>query len=173
MDLILVLVKSSSTLGAAKVAKRLLKPDGSTLVLTLQNGLGNAELLSRHLANGLVLPGVTMAGAMLEQPGQVVHTGWGQTFVACESEDAAIVARAQQAVDVLNGIGLQATLVQEPNAMRGVVWTKLLINAAINPVTALLNVPNGDVLDHPDALALMEGKVHERHCLWIVLQAGG
>eukprot|EP00045_Choanoeca_perplexa_P017766 m.266101 g.266101 ORF g.266101 m.266101 type:complete len:1011 (-) comp17626_c0_seq7:1850-4882(-) len=161
VDLVLVLVKSSSTTGAAQVAKRLLKADGSTLVLTLQNGLGNAELLAHHLSNSTVLPGVTMAGAMLERPGRVVHTGLGQTFVACESKDAAVMAQAQQAVDLLNDIGMQATLVQEPNAMKSVVWSKLLINAAINPVTALLNVPNGDVLGHPDALALMEEVVEE------------
>jgi ketopantoate reductase len=80
-DLALVMVKSTHTRDAATNAKILLG-DEKGFALTLQNGLGNREILVDALGEHRVLQGVTNHGAMAVEPGRVKHTGVGPTLLA-------------------------------------------------------------------------------------------
>ena len=125
--------------------------------MTLQNGLGNAERLQARLPMATVVAGITMAGAMIAEPGTVVHTGMGPTLLA---ETPQMSARARDLAlleHLLSDAGFNVEVVRDERAIEAVTWTKLLMNAAINPVTAWLNLRNGEALSRPDALKAMDG----------------
>jgi 2-dehydropantoate 2-reductase len=136
-ELVLVLVKAWQTAEAAQQAVRRLAPGG--VVLTLQNGLGNLEQLGpcAHL-------GVTTVGATLLGPGHARNGGNGSLHLAAPAWVAELFARA----------GFDAHPVHPAEAL-GLLWGKLAVNCGINALTALLRVPNGELLERPDAGHIM------------------
>jgi len=137
VDLALILVKSYQTARAARQAANVLRPDG--LAITLQNGLGNLEKLAAATGPERAGLGVTAQGATILTPGHVRHAGEGPTHLAL------LPGREQQimqAADLFNAAGLETTLVENADSL---LWGKLAINAGINPLTALLEVPNGQL----------------------------
>jgi len=128
----------------------------SALVLTLQNGLGNVEALTDHIDSDRVFGGSTAEGATVLGVGSVRHAGRGPTVVApvvSERLDA-----AERLASVLTDAGFNATT--RPDLDR-VLWGKLLINAVINPLTALLGVQNGQLVEIPSAHDLLENVTRE------------
>ena len=147
----LVAVKSRQTANAARCIEHLLAADG--LALTLQNGLNNDAALRAVLGRGRVALGVTSQGATLIRPGVVRHAGHGPTYIG---RDAAL-GQAQLAclpdlAALLGAAGFDTHLVDDTDAL---VWGKLAVNAAINPLTALLHVPNGFLVEHEALLDIM------------------
>jgi 2-dehydropantoate 2-reductase len=145
----IVLVKSWQTERAARQLKECLSPDG--IALTLQNGLGNREILAKELGSQRVALGVTTLGANLLGPGQVKVAGEGVTTLSAHPRLAPLAER-------LRAAGFLVEYAPDANAL---LWGKLVINAAINPLTAILNVPNGELLARPTARALMAGSARE------------
>lgn len=144
-----VLVKSWQTEAAARRLVDCLAEDG--LVLTLQNGLGNREILAKALGPQRVALGTTTTGATLLGPG-IVKAG-GEGVISIEAHPA--LGPIQQA---LGAAGFQVQVVGEA---RSLIWSKLVINAAINPLTALLRVPNGELLRRPVARRLLRTLAQE------------
>lgn len=145
----IVLVKSWQTKRVAEKLKGILTPDG--IVLTLQNGLGNRETLARDLGAGRVALGVTTTGATLLGPG-LVKVG-GEGIISLEQNQALGPLEA-----ALRSSNFNLQIVQDA---RSLMWGKLIINAAINPLTALLQVPNGELLNHPLARRAMNALARE------------
>ena len=145
----LVLVKSWQTARAAGQLAACLDEEG--LALTLQNGLGNYETLVESLGEERVALGVTTLGASLIQPGLVRLAGEGPITLGQHP-------RIEGPAALLRTAGFSVDVVPDPNSL---VWGKLVINAAINPVTALLNVPNGELLKDPAAHALLQAAARE------------
>ena len=145
----IVLVKSWQTERVANQLKGILAPDG--IALTLQNGLGNRERLARDLGAGRVALGITTTGATLLGPGHV-KTG-GEGIISLEQNPA--LAPLETA---LRSSNFNLHIVTDA---RSLVWGKLVINAAINPLTALLRVPNGELLNHPWARKAMSALARE------------
>lgn len=142
----LVLVKSWQTARAARQLEHCLPPYG--LALTLQNGLGNREILEERLGSQRVALGVTTTGATLVEPGRVRPVGDGSVSLGAHP-------RIEPLADMLQQAGFKIDIVENTEAL---VWGKLVINAAINPLTALLEVNNGELLNRPtsrDLLALV------------------
>ncbi len=139
----IVLVKSWQTARAAEMLESCLAEDG--IALTLQNGLGNIEQLQQALGRRRATLGVTTQGATLLGPGRVRASGGGLTHLG---EDR----RIDPLAGLLRKAGLQ---VERVDHLEGLLWGKLAINAGINPLTALLQVPNGKLLENPQAKALM------------------
>lgn len=154
-DLVLVAVKSYQTERAAARAPALLHP--TTLVVTLQNGIGNRETLARALGAGRVAQGVTLLGATLLAPGRVRHAGMGATYVAAPDVPA-LRRRCAELVACLNSVGLPAELRDDVEAL---VWSKLVVNVGINALTALLRMPNGALAALPPARDLVARLVGE------------
>ena len=142
-DLVLVLVKAWQTDRVASEVPALTARNGH--VLTLQNGLGNVEKLGAR-----AYLGVTAVGATLLGPGHVRTGGDGPTHIAGPDLLAEVLRSAgfdSHAVDAAQGAAL--------------AWGKLAVNAGINALSAILNVPNGELLARPEALRLMEQAANE------------
>jgi 2-dehydropantoate 2-reductase len=135
VEVLIVAVKAYDT-GAVARSYRRIVPLGTT-VLSLQNGLGNVETLQSMLKNH-VLAGSTTEGAFSLGPGYVVHTGSGVTVVGDpRGADSDTCARIKIAFD---DAGFQT---KTSSNIRGVLWTKAIVNAAINPISSLTRLPNG------------------------------
>lgn len=139
----IVLVKSWQTARVARQLKESLAADGHAL--TLQNGLGNLETLALDLGMGRVSMGVTTTGATLVGPG-LVRAG-GEGVISIEQNQA--LGPLETA---LRSSNFNLQIVADAQSL---IWGKLVINAAINPLTALLQVPNGELLSHPKARRMM------------------
>ncbi len=152
-DLALVLVKAPHTAAAAAGLPALLAPEAPAL--TLQNGLGGGEVLAACLGADRVLVGVTAQGATLLGPGEARHGGRGETVLGpCRGVSPAAEGVAQ----LLDGALGPARAVADPWPL---VWRKLAINCAINPLAALTGALNGELPVRPEAVALMAAAVGE------------
>lgn len=149
----LVLVKGWQTPVAAQLAQSVLAPHG--LAITLQNGLGNLEILAKAVGSERAVLGVTSEGAMLLAPGLVRHAGRGQTIMAASESTK---GRIEDIAALFSQAGLDASVVDDAQS---VIWGKLAVNAAINPLTALLQVPNGWLLQERYTLDIMNQAAEE------------
>jgi 2-dehydropantoate 2-reductase len=138
----LVLVKSWQTKRTAGILAECLTPAG--VALTLQNGLGNLETMLAALGAERAALGAT-TGATLLGPGLVRVGGTGPTHVGRHP-------RLDPYVPLLRQAGFE---VEVGGDVESLLWGKLAVNAAINPLTALLRVVNGALLDDPNTRALM------------------
>lgn len=145
----LVLVKSWQTGRAARQLSECLDANG--LALSLQNGLGNREQLVEALGPDRVALGVTTAGATLLGPGRVRPAGEGSTVLGKHPRLAPLE-------ELLSHAGFT---IEKSDDTSSLLWSKLIINAAINPLTALLDVTNGELLNRPAARALLAGTARE------------
>ena len=139
----IILVKSYQTQQVALRLTRCLADDG--LALTLQNGLDNHKTLAEVLGEPRVASGVTTAGASLIEPG-IVRMG-GKGVISLGNHE-----HLKTLVDLLIRAGFEVETVEDTDSL---IWGKLVINAAINPLTAILKVPNGDLLEIPPARKMM------------------
>jgi 2-dehydropantoate 2-reductase len=148
-EIALFLVKSWQTQRAAAMLAKCLAPRG--VALTLQNGLGNLELMEAELGPQRVALGVTTVGATVLGPGKVRVGGTGVTYVAPHP-------RLEPLVDLLQTAGFE---VHPADNIESLVWGKLVVNCGINALTGLLEVPNGELLVRPGARATMQGAAQE------------
>ena len=139
VDLVLVTTKATDTHSAAVSAKALV--ESKTLVLTLQNGLGNLEALADALGAERCLAGMTYLGATVLGPGYARLTAAGRTFVGEPS--AALSDRVQSVAQTLNDAGLPT---EATDKLWQLIWGKLVINAALNATCALTGASGGTAL---------------------------
>jgi 2-dehydropantoate 2-reductase len=144
-----VLVKAWQTERAALQLAECLADDG--LAITLQNGLGNDDILARALGRERVALGVTTTGATLLGPG-LARAG-GEGVVSLEAHP-----RIGDVERSLRDARFQVEVVADAKSL---VWGKLVVNAAINPLTALLRIPNGELLQRPNARRVMTALANE------------
>ena len=139
----LVLVKSWQTGRTAAMLADCLGPDG--VALTLQNGLGNLEELSAVLGQERAALGVTTMGATLVGPGAVRVGGTGPTYIARQP-------RLEAPLGLLRQAGFEVEVEED---LASVQWGKLAVNAGINPLTALLRVANGALVEDDQARTIL------------------
>jgi 2-dehydropantoate 2-reductase len=139
-DLVIVFVKSSQTEKAAETAGAVLNKDG--WVLTLQNGMGNAEAIARVVPASRVLAGTTSHGATMLGPGMIRHAGVGPTVIGAWTGEEP--AGAQKMAECFSRAGIETVVADD---VRSVIWNKLLVNVGINAITALTGIRNGQLLD--------------------------
>ena len=153
-DLIIIFVKSSMTGAAAKSAREILGP--STRVLTLQNGLGNAETIAEIVGKERVMAGTTAMGATLLGVGRIRLGGTGDTHLGRLAGPADEFCH--EIARVFSKAGLPAKADDE---VQSLIWGKLVINIGINALTALLKLRNGQLADFYETRELVEMAVGE------------
>jgi 2-dehydropantoate 2-reductase len=139
--LIILTTKAYDSERAIRGIRRFLRND--TVILVLQNGLGNEEIVRRVAgAKARVLRGVTTIAAEFFRPGQVGY--WkGETAIA---HDAPSIKVAQ----ILNASMLKTTLSKD---IEHEIWNKVVINSVVNPLTAIFRVRNREIGTRPLANA--------------------
>jgi len=152
-DVVLVLVKAWASAEAVAPLRSYLNRD--TVVITLQNGLGNASALRSSLLNDGVRPhvylGVTTQAAIRTEPGVITHTGTGITAVGRRTNP--VNTQLRDIATAITSAGLQTVAVDDIHRW---VWRKLAVNAAINPLTALAGVQNSVISTDPGMRAAAE-----------------
>jgi 2-dehydropantoate 2-reductase len=145
-DLVLVLVKGHQTASVAPVVARALLPSGH--VLTLQNGLGNREILAAAAGADRVSIGVATVGTRLVGPGRVRATPGSVALGLGDAPAPGLHDFAR----LLTASGFETSLETDVDRM---IWRKLVVNCAINPLSALMGCTNGGLLESPEPRATM------------------
>lgn len=159
VDVVICLVKSLFTEKALLEAKALFKP--STLILTLQNGLGNADTISHLFSPDRILQGVMKITSQLNAPGELtshilpemtaIHIG------TMNGNTDAIVAAQSLAVYWCKG-GLKAEYHDNINDF---IWGKAVNNIAINSACAITRLNIGSFLSEPKGWFITEQCIRE------------
>ena len=134
---VLFCVKSTDTESAGRAMAPHLAE--SATVLSLQNGVDNAERLAAVLQRP-VLPAVVYVATAMAGPGHVRHFGRGELVVA-PSPTSEPLAQTFAAADIP---------VQVSDNVAGALWAKLVLNCVYNPLSAITGLPYGDIVNSPD-----------------------
>jgi len=153
-DLIVICVKSYDTKEAISNAKSLI--GDNTKVLTLQNGIGNIEIMAEVVGSEKVIAGVTNLGATLMDIGKVRHAGKGETVIG--RIDGKIPMELRTIREVFNKAGLEARISRD---IKGLLWSKLIINAGINALTAITRLNNGRLVEFEGTRRILREAVTE------------
>lgn len=154
VDLVLVFVKCYHTEDAMRRAAPLLGPE--TVVLSLQNGWGNAPRIAAIVGEERVLIGVTYHSATVLGPGHVQHAGRGMTFIG--ELNGTMSDRLQRVAGAFNAAGIEVT--PTPEVLRQ-IWSKLALNVCTLPTSALLRFYAGQLIQHEGTLNLMRSLLRE------------
>lgn len=137
-ELALIQTDTNATRQAAESAARALVADG--WALTLQNGIGNLEIMAEVLGGARVAGGLSYHSAAVEGPGRVLHTHAGPTWLG--ELDGRSSRRIERLAALLAGAGFDPRIVDN---IQGQIWSKFIHNAAINPLSALLGLRVGEI----------------------------
>ncbi|MCK4477807.1 2-dehydropantoate 2-reductase [Candidatus Bathyarchaeota archaeon] len=131
--IILLTTKAHDSVRAVSHIKRMLRKD--TVILVLQNGLGNEEIVKELVGDEVeVLRGLTMMAAEFLEPGKI--RVWKNETIIAKSKTA------QEIAALFNDCGLETRISRN---ITNEVWNKLVLNSVINPLTALFHIRNHEI----------------------------
>ena len=159
-DLLIITTKAYDTIDAVAECRRL--TTGNTKVLTLQNGLGNLEIL-REWKGANAFGGTTTMGAALDSPGKVRVSGLGRTLIGADLDPKG----AREIAAAFRSCGIPTTVEKD---VMSVIWTKAVVSACINPLTAVLRIQNGLLLESSVISKLMSEVCRE--CVAVAASEG-
>jgi len=140
IDYILVTTKAHQTRAAAEEILPIVSK--KAILISIQNGLGTEDILKELYPENTVLRGITSIGVNRPEPGIIDFTSEGQIHLGYLTEEEK--EKAQAFLKLLTKSGLQTKLT---NNIQGTVFSKLIINCALNPLTALNKVKNKVILE--------------------------
>jgi 2-dehydropantoate 2-reductase len=153
-DLVIICVKSYSTEDACRQIKDIVGEE--TSVVTLQNGIGNVQVLNDNFGPERVMAGITNHGATLIGTGHVRHAGKGDTIIGKAD------GRLSGALKSVSAIFTKAGFVNKiTKDIDSAIWSKLVINVGINALTAVTRLNNGKLVLHEESRALLRAAVQE------------
>lgn len=161
ISLLLVTTKAGDSIASLEAWLPRIPED--TPVVLFQNGLGSQQSVAERWPERPILAASTTEGANRPSPDVLVHAGAGDTWVGALTASAA--EHTTRVVQQLAKTGLRVHA--EENILRR-LWQKLVVNAGINPFTALLDCPNGDILGASLYKQNIDGLCHE---ISLLLQA--
>jgi len=153
-DFVFICVKSYSTEDACKDIKGLVGEN--TSIITLQNGIGNIQILNDYFGPEKIIAGVTNHGATLLSTGAVRHAGKGDTIIG--KSDGRLSGALKEISATLNKAGFDTKISKDIDS---VIWGKLIINVGINALTAVTRLHNGRLVEHDEVRSLMRAMVQE------------
>jgi len=153
-DLLIITVKAYDTKSAIMQAKKIIGPD--TTVMSLQNGLGNIEILKKKLSSVQIIAGITTHGAMFSEPGIIIHTGIGSTIIG--ELNGKETERIKDIENNFNNAKIRTNISQN---ILNEIWVKAIINSSINPLTTFFQCKNGYLLKNLVLEKLVEKIIEE------------
>jgi len=153
-ELVIICVKSFHTKQAVEQIKPLLNED--TKILTLQNGIGNIEIISEIAGEERVIGGTTSEGSTLIETGKIRHAGRGETIIGMLNGKIPVEMRSIR--ESLNKAGFESKMTRD---LKGLLWSKLIVNAGINALTAITRMPNGKLLEFEGTRKILRDAVTE------------
>jgi 2-dehydropantoate 2-reductase len=152
-DFGVVATKSMHT-AAAIAATAAIFADGA--VCSVQNGVGNEELIAERVPR--VIRGTTFPAGRIVAPGVVHMDVVGDTWIGPFEERPASMSEVERLADAMTRGGMPTKALADA---RGAQWTKLIFNAASNPLGALTGLTQGQLCEHPQTRALISGLIAE------------
>ncbi|MBU4252225.1 MAG: 2-dehydropantoate 2-reductase [Candidatus Omnitrophica bacterium] len=153
-DLIIICVKSFHTKLTIEQIKPLLSDE--TKILTLQNGIGNVEIISESAGEERVIAGVTNEGSTLIDIGKIRHAGRGETIIGTIDGKTPVQMRAIR--ELLNKVGFECKMSRD---IKSLLWSKLIINVGINALSAITRLPNGKLIEYEGTRRILRDAVTE------------
>lgn len=153
-DLIIICVKSYDTKEAIMQIKTIV--GDNTRVLTLQNGIGNIEIITEVVGTEKVIGGVTNLGATLLDLGSSRHAGRGETIIG--RIDGKIPVELRHIRELFNNAGLETRISRD---IKGLLWSKLIINVGINALTCITRLNNGRLIEFEGTRKILREAVTE------------
>jgi len=150
VDLLIVALKTTSNDQLASLVSPLLKP--GTMILTLQNGLGNEELLADQFGAERVLGGLAFVCINRIAPGVIRHTDHGLIRLGDFTGPTSSTPRARAISDLFNASGIRCEVLDDLRYGR---WEKLVWNVPFNGLGAALDLPTGRILATEDGRRLV------------------
>jgi len=149
-----VATKAIHTASAIKAAARCF--DADSAVCSMQNGVGNEELIAEHVK--YVIRGTTFPAGHVVEPGHVGFDIKGDTWIGPFEPTNTPMQRVEELAGLMTRGGMNTMAM--PDA-RGAQWTKLIFNAATNPVGALTRLHHGAATRFPPTGELFEALIQE------------
>jgi len=153
-DLVIICVKSYDTKEAILKARPII--GDNTAVLTLQNGIGNIEIIGEVIGQEKVIGGVTSEGVTLLECARIRHAGRGETVIG--RIDGRMPAGMRSIRELFNKVGLETKISRD---IKSALWSKLIINAGINALTVITRLPNGKLLEFEGTRKILREAVTE------------
>jgi 2-dehydropantoate 2-reductase len=153
-DVVIICVKSYDTKEAAESAKALI--DENSIVITLQNGIGNIEVISEVVGAEKVIGGVTNQGSTVLGPGRIRHAGKGDTVIG--RIDGKIPVQLREVREIFNKCGVETRISRD---IKGLLWSKLIINVGINALTCITALNNGRLVEFESTRQILRDAVTE------------
>ncbi len=155
-DIAAIAVKTYDLEEACRALTRLDRlPD---VILSLQNGLGNEEVMVEFFPRDRIARAIIYEGVTLRRPGLVERFGTGLTYLGRPFTPESNQSSLDSMADQLNSNQLPCKV---SNHIRKEIWRKLIVNAAINPLGAVAAVPNGALIWSPSLRRALHTLVHE------------
>jgi len=154
-DVVVVLIKAHANQIVLEPIKA--KISTKTLIITLQNGIGNLETINKIFPYNDTAAGGAGCGASIERNGVITHRGWGKSYIGYPN-DLKKKVLIEQFVQLLNDCGIETELAEDAQS---VIWNKLMINIAYNALTALTRLRNGDLINTKEGKELLSNIVRE------------
>jgi len=155
-DIVIVFTKTGATKAALQSATPVIGPD--TRLVTVQNGLGNAEALAAFVPMDQVIYGTTMAPGDMVAPGVVSTHGSHVTQFRAAGDNPVTAKMADDLAAMLSAAGIDTRV--NPDVDR-VIWAKVAFNCAMNSLCALLDTSPGPLLDSGEMKALVTATIME------------
>ena len=151
--LVILFVKDLYSRAALEANRALIGSE--TLLLSLQNGMGNEEIMRDFAAPERILLGTTKHNCVTRDAGVIYHSGSGITYIGFPAGNR---AAAEKVAALFNGCGLEADVI---DSVKHLLWEKLFLNMTVNPLTALIDAPIGAIATDPHLRELARALIDE------------
>jgi len=151
---VVLATKSYDTKNAITQSKLIISE--KTAVLTLQNGIGNIEIISEAVGPDNVIGGTTNLGATPLNDTHIRHAGNGETIIGKIDGSTPVIMREVR--ELFNKVKLETKISRD---IKGILWSKLIINAGINALTALTRLHNGRLTEFEGTRRILRDAVTE------------
>lgn len=153
VDIMVILVKTTQTEEALEQNKKMIGEN--TLVVTLQNGLGNYEKISKYVNSEHLILGTTSHNSVLLEAGRVYHSGSGITAIGGKQVKAEDIKKV---FDMFSSSGFECVI---SDNIGNLLWKKLFVNLTINSFTYITLTPIGFISQNDYAKKYVEKIIEE------------